>query len=120
MHGVLGTIFAGQLFVEANSPSLEEILLMVKLVLPVFVTVTFFAALVVFTVWLAKVSTVGLRLMTAPVPTPESVTDCGLAGALSVTERAPVKVPAVEGLKLTLIVQFCPLVRLAGQLLVCK
>ncbi len=49
LQGVLGTMLAGQLLVNANSALLKEMLLMVRLVLPVFVTVTFCAALVVFT-----------------------------------------------------------------------
>lgn len=47
VHGVLGTIGAGQLLVKPKSPFVELILVMVKFVLPVLVTVMFCAALVV-------------------------------------------------------------------------
>ena len=49
---------------------------------------------------------------------PESCTICGLPGALSVKVSVPVCVPAVDGSKKTLMVQFTPTARLLVQPLV--
>lgn len=50
---------------------------------------------------------------------PVSGTDCGLPLALSVIETAPLKLPLLCGVKVTLIMQLAPPVSEAGQLLVC-
>jgi hypothetical protein len=89
---------------------------------PVLVSLIVWAELVVPTVWLAKVKLVGERL-TAGVnttPVPLSVTACGLAGALSLTEIAPVRVPDAVGAKRTEMLQLALAARLEPQLLVCE
>jgi hypothetical protein len=60
---------------------------MVRAALPLLVSVTVRAALVVLTCWFPKLKLVGLRLTTgadAVVPEPLNATDCGLPDALSV------------------------------------
>jgi hypothetical protein len=54
------------------------------------------------------------RLKSPPVP--DNATVCGLPAALSVKLRVPVRVPAAEGLKVTLTVQLALTARLAPQL----
>jgi hypothetical protein len=49
------------------------------------------------------------------VPVPLRGTVCGLPGALSVTDRAPVALPAALGVKETVIAQFAPDARLEPQ-----
>jgi len=49
------------------------------------------------------------------VPAPESVTSCGLPGALSLRARVPFTAPAVVGPKNTAIVQLLPGARFPGQ-----
>src|SRR5271165_345617 len=73
-------------------------------------------ALDVFSVCVPKFSVVGEKLMT--VPTPVSADICGLFGALSTTLSVPACVPALVGVKTTLMVQFAPAPRLEVQLLV--
>src|ERR1700726_2366781 len=82
---------------------------------PVFFTVTVFAALVVFTVCAANVSLVGETVTTAvaPVPVPFRFTFCGEFVALSVTNIVPVRVPVVVGLNVTETVQFVLAVNVA-------
>src|SRR5437667_12525333 len=74
-----------QLSVSAKSP-LVEIVVIAKAAEPVFVSVTVCAALVVPTVWLAKVSEAGERLAVVvdAVPVPVRPAVCGLPEALSV------------------------------------
>src|SRR5437762_4467646 len=74
--------------------------------------------LVVPKFWLLKVSVVGERLG-KPAPVPERLAVCGLLVALSVTVKAPLRVPVAVGVKVTLIVQFAPAASEAAQLLVC-
>ena len=52
------------------------------------------------------------------VPVPERDTLCGLPDAESVTVIAPLRVPLCDGVKVTLMVQLEPAVKVAGQLLV--
>ena len=87
---------------------------------PVFVKVMVCAALVVPTVWLAKVRLVGDKLIVGVAATavPLSDTACGLAAALSVNVIDPVSVPAAVGVKVTEIVQLAPAGRLDGQAVV--
>ena len=56
----------------------------------------------------------------APVemPVPERLTDWGLPVALSVTARAAPRLPATEGVKVTLMVQLAPAASELPQLLV--
>jgi len=90
---------------------------MVSVVLPVFVRVTVCEALVVPTFWLPKLRLDGVRV-TDPKPVPESPTVWGLFGALSVMVTTPVRVPGVEGVKVTLIEQPAPAATLVPQLVV--
>lgn len=81
------------------------------LAVPVFLTVTIFAALVVPTVWAANVSLAGVTVtMTVPAeaPVPERLTVCGEFVAWSVIKIEPVRVPVVVGVNVTLTVQFVP------------
>src|SRR2546427_11379364 len=75
---------------------------------PVLLSVTLCAALVVFTSWLANVRLVGERLTKGAVPVPVRLTMCGLPAALSVMVIAPVRVPVAVGGKVTLMVQLAP------------
>src|SRR5439155_18162743 len=92
-------------------------LVIVSAVLWEFVRVTALAGLVVPTFWLLKVSVVGERLG-KPAPVPDRLAVCGLLVALSVTVKAPLRVPVAVGVKVTLIVQFAPAATEAPQLLV--
>jgi hypothetical protein len=80
--------------------------LIVKVVVPIFVSVTVFAALVIRMAIVPKLRLVGERF--AVVPIPFSVTVCGLPAALSVTLRAVVRVPLALGLNVTLMLQLAP------------
>jgi hypothetical protein len=57
----------------------------------------------------------GIAVIEKSVPVPESVTDCGLPEASSVTVIAPVLVPVAVGVKLTLIAQLAPAARVFGE-----
>src|SRR5207253_7506851 len=83
---------------------------MAKVAVPVFDSVTVCAALVVPTVWLAKVSEVGERLaaVVGAAPVPVRPTACALPEALSVTHELPVRVPDAVGVHATLMLQFPP------------
>ena len=95
-------------------------LLSVSAAVPVLVSVTVCAALVVPTVWLANVRLVEDKLTTGiATAVPVSETACGLEAALSVSVIAPVSVPAAVGLKVTEIVQLAFTARLVPQVLVC-
>ena len=58
------------------------------------------AALVVPTIWFAKVLEVG-AMATGVMPVPFNVAVCGLLLPVSVMVRVPVSAPAVRGAKLT-------------------
>ena len=77
----------------------------VSAVVPTFVSVTVFAALVTP---MATVPKLKLGESLAVVPLPLSDTCCGLPAALSVTLRDALRVPLAVGLKVTLIVQLAP------------
>src|SRR5690242_11434717 len=79
-----------QLFVCANCP-LETILVMLSDAVPVFLSVTDFAALVVFTRWPPKDRLDVDKLTTGAEPVPERLTLCGLPAASSVTVIAPAR-----------------------------
>jgi hypothetical protein len=101
---------APHVLVSAKSP-LAVMLVIVNAALPVLVSVTVCAALVVPMVWLAKVSEVGEKLTAGAgtaAPVPVSVAVCGLPAVLSTMLNVPVRVPAAVGLKVTLIVQLAP------------
>ena len=111
-----------QLLVCEKSPVVETEV-MLRLADPLFVTVTVCAALVVFTVWLAKLRLTGdsdTEGVGALVPVPLSATLCGLPVALSAIDSVPVRVPVVVGLKVTLTEQFDPAARVLPQVFVCE
>jgi hypothetical protein len=87
---------------------------------PVLATVTLCAALVVPTVWLAKVKDAGeIVIVPACAPTvPVNATVCGLPVALSAMLMAAVREPVAVGLKVTLIVQLASTASDAGQVFV--
>ena len=78
----------------------------VSVVVPTLVSVTVFAALIIPMATVPKLKLVGESF--AVVPTPLSVTFCGLPAALSVMLNAAVRVPDAVGLNLTLILQLAP------------
>jgi hypothetical protein len=107
--------------------ALATILLKVTAVEPVLVSVTVCAALVVPTVWLAKVKLVVERLTETDgggelgvLPEPVSATVWALELALSEIDREPVSVPVVVGEKATEIVQPAPAASDEPQLLLCE
>src|SRR5579863_7799572 len=76
--------------------------------LPVFVSVTVWAGLVVPTCWPTNVRLGVDRLTTGAgggVPVPVRETACGLPAALSVTVTEAAREPVAVGVKVTLIVQ---------------
>lgn len=79
----------------ANGPE-AAMAVKVRLALPVFVSVTVCALLVLFTSWAEKVSAAD-RLTTGAVPVPVKLTDCGLPEALSVIVRVAVSAPLTVG-----------------------
>jgi hypothetical protein len=110
-----------QLFVWLKSPPLAPVIMMllrVSVAVPVFLSVTALAALLVPTAWLENARLVGARVTADWSPVPVSVIVCGLPDALSVTVTVPVRVPVVVGVKVTLMVQFAPAAKLAPQALV--
>lgn len=82
--------------------------LMVKLAVPVLVTVIGVTELEVPTFWLGKLRLAGEKVIWPAVPVPLRPMDCGLAGALSVREMAADSATTVEGVNVTLSVQFAP------------
>ena len=94
---------------------------MINVALPVLVRVTVCGALVVPTAWeVAKVTLAGERLaMGAVTPVPVSEIVCGLLAALSVKVTEPTALPAVVGVKVTLMVQIPPAATGEPQVLVC-
>src|SRR5574337_1257759 len=96
-------------------------LVMLSTALPVLVRVTVCAALVVFTIWLAKVRPAADRLTAgaAVAPVPVRVNECGLPVALSVMVTAAARVPVAVGVNVTLIVQVPLAATEAPQVLVC-
>lgn len=99
--------------------ALATMLAILSAPVPVLVTVTVCAVLVVPTVCAANVKLVVDRLTTGIVPVPERAMACGLLLALSVMVVAPVRGPVVVGVKVTLIVQLPAAATDAPQVLVC-
>ena len=60
----------------------------------------------------------GYDVLRYGVPSPVKLTDCGLPPPLSPTDTVAVRVPAVLGVKITLILQAPPLGRLLPQVFV--
>ena len=107
---------AGQLLVWVKSllPTMEA---MLNAWLPVLVSVTACGVLLFPRGTLPNASEVGDNCTCGPVPVPLNVALC--VGTLLVTVTAPPRAPAAVGVKVTLMVQFPPATREAGQLLVC-
>jgi hypothetical protein len=98
--------------VAAKSPGLAPLIgtpEIFSVELPVLVTVTTVAALVVLTSWLPKLMVVGAALIPGDVPVPVSAILNGLPlGTLLVKESVAERVPAAVGVNTTLIVVFWP------------
>ncbi len=98
----------------------KNIELMFSVSLPLFVTVTVCAALVVATACVVKVSVVGDIVAVAPVPNPNSVAVCGLPGASSAIETIAVLEPVRFGVNVTVITHELPAVNAAPQVFTCE
>ena len=90
--------------------ALIAIPLMLSAVVPVFVSVTVWLALLVPTVWLANVRLLGDMLadvvdVDAAAPVPLKLTVCALVLALVVIDNVPALAPAAFGVNVTEIVQ---------------
>jgi hypothetical protein len=113
-------ILAPQLLV---APKLAEAVIptMINVALPMLVRVTVCGALVVPTAWeVANVRLAGERFaMGAVTPVPVSEIVCGLLAALSTKVTEPTALPAVVGVKVTLMVQSPPAATGELQVLVC-
>jgi hypothetical protein len=84
-------------------PEIAAAAVMFRLALPVFLTVTACAALVVLTVWLVKATAAGVTVATgAAAPVPVRVNVCGLPAALSAMLSAADRDPAALGVKVML------------------
>lgn len=100
-----------QVLAEMEKSPVIPMLFMFSVALPVFVTVTVFAALVVFTSRNEKVSEVGEKLTCgAPpeTPVPDNPAVCWPPGASSVTVSVPFCWPVAVGVKVIWIVQLPP------------
>jgi len=93
---------------------------MVKVEVPEFLSVTTWAALVEPTVVLANVKVAGVSVAVggAAAPVPVNVTFCGEPAALSAMLRVPVSVPVAVGLKLTEMVQVAAAARVVPHVVV--
>lgn len=76
-----------------------------KDVLPVFLSVATWAALVVPIFWLLKFRLATVKLAKGPFPVPVKLTVCGLVVALSVKVNEALRVPEPDGVNVTLILQ---------------
>src|SRR5207302_1146323 len=110
--GLMGQAFAPVL-VAAKSPEAANELI-VKAAVPVFVSVTVIAVLVVASNWLPKSRLVGSKPTAGAVPFPRRGSICGLPPALSPSDSVPVRAPKAVGVKVTLMVQFPPAAKVAG------
>ena len=96
-----------QVVAETLKSPVVEIAMPVSDTFCLLLSVNTFAALVVPTVCPGYVLLVGVNVACA-VPVPDSATVCGLLGELSVIVRVPVRAPSWVGVKVTLMMQFCP------------
>jgi hypothetical protein len=92
--------------------------LMFSVCLPLFVTVTTCAVLVVATACVANVNVVGVIVAVAPVPSPNKVAACGLPDASSVIETTAELAPVVFGVNVTVMTQELPAVSAFPQVLI--
>src|SRR5260370_24077594 len=113
--GLIGQAVAPVL-VHAKSPD-AAMEVIVRGPVPVFVSVTVCAALVVFSSWLAKVRLVGASTTAGAgfAPVPVSAMFCGLVLSPSVRTSVAVSAAATDGLHVTLTVQEAPAAMLAPQ-----
>lgn len=95
---------------------MTPMLLIVSAALPEFVSVTLCAALVVPVICDAKVRLEGERVTAGAVPVPDSDTLCGLPAASSVTVTLPVRLPPLDGVNVTEIVQLPLTASVAGEI----
>ncbi len=107
---------APQLLVWEKSP-LVLILVMLRVAFPEFLSVTLLALLEASGCE-AKVKEVGESVTTGPMPDPVRMTVWVAGEALSVMVKVPVLVPAVEGRKVTRMLQLTPAATLLPQVLV--
>ncbi len=111
---------APQVVVSLKSPEfvpVMEIPLIVRVSVPVFVSVTVCAAVEVPRAVAANVSVEGERDTVGAVPVPDRDMVCGEEAALSLTLSVAVRAPLAVGLNATLIEQFAPAAKLAPQVL---
>lgn len=99
------------------------IAVMVSGALPLFVSVTDWDALVVFSIWLPNGMLLALRVTAGAgaTPVPLRPIDCGLPVALSVIETVAVRLPLAAGVKVALMLQVplaASVAGLIGQVLV--
>jgi hypothetical protein len=99
-----------QVLVSAKGP-VALTLLIVSAAVPVLVSVTTWAGLVVLINCVGKVRLVGERVATPCIPTPVRVAIWGVPIALSAMLRVPGSVPLEAGEKVTLMLQPAPAVR---------
>lgn len=91
---------------------------MLKAAVPLLVSVTVWAALVVPTSWLPKLRLVAERLTAGATPVPLKLITWGLPAASSVTLIWPVRVPVEVGAKVTLNAQLAPAATVEPQVFV--
>jgi hypothetical protein len=97
-------------------------LVMLSAAVPVFVSVTFWAGLLVIRFCDENVRLDGETVAIGPplVPVPDRLTVCGLPAALSTTEIVAVRIPEAVGVNTEVIVQFDPAATDVPQVLVCE
>ena len=115
VHDALAARLLPHVVVSAKSPAFVPVtamLLIVNGAVPVLLSVTAEAVLVVPICWFPNVTDAGLRLTTGLVPLPDRLTPCGLPAALSVMLMAAERAPVAAGVNATLIVHDAPAARL--------
>jgi hypothetical protein len=106
-----------QVLVWEKSP-LAVMLVMLRVALPVLLSVTLCALLLVPTACAGKVNEARERLTCGALPVPVSAMAIGSLSVLAFMVTAPVRVPTASGVKVTLRVQLAPAARLALHVLV--
>ena len=112
-----------QLLVCEKSPGFvppTAMLVMVKVALPVLLSVTTFAELLVPSTWLGNTRLTGESDTAGAMPVPVSGTVCGLPPALSATLTLAVRVPLAVGVNVTLMDHEPPAATDDPQVLVCE
>jgi hypothetical protein len=111
----------GQVLVLANDPGSVPLIAMLVILsgaVPVLLTVTVLAVLIVLINRLPKVRDDGETAITGEVPVPESGMVVDVAGASAFIARDALLAPVAVGLNVTLIVQDAPAASAAGQVVV--